>query len=63
MALTPEEKKRVLDMLEQADDYEKKRALASSESFGTWLYNKAYSIYCKVKNALSSLWAWLRDLF
>jgi|WetSurMetagenome_2_1015567.scaffolds.fasta_scaffold12012_1 hypothetical protein len=63
MALTADEKRRVMEMLDQMDRSRAQRVLDSVKSFGNWLYGSLYSIYCKVKDAISSLWGWLRSIF
>lgn len=54
--MTKEEKERVIDMLDQLDRSQIDKIMASVEAFGKWLSSAAYSIYCKVKDALNSLW-------
>ncbi len=56
MGMTPDEKRKVMEMLDELDRSQLDKVLASVQSFGNWLSNSAYSIYCKVKDALSSLW-------
>lgn len=63
MALSAEEKKRVMDMLDRLDRSKLDNILASLEAFGEWLSNIAYSIYCKLKDSLSSLWRSICDFF
>ncbi len=63
MALTASEKEQILNMLDKMDQWSLKRVLASVTSFGNWLYNSLYSIYLKVKNAISSMWSWICSLF
>lgn len=59
MALTEAEIKKVQNIFDQLDYQEQQRVLSSQQSFQTWLYNSAYSIYCKVKDWLKELWDWL----
>lgn len=63
MALTPDEKRKVMHMLDQLDQGNKNRILASAQAFGNWLYNIAYSIWLKVSDVLSSFWEALCDIF
>jgi hypothetical protein len=51
MALTPEEKKRVLDALDQEDRSSLKRILASLKSFLSWLEFVLQLIYLIVKKS------------
>lgn len=63
MALSAEEKKRVMNILDELDRNQLDKILASLDSFGKWLSTAAYSIYYKVKDALNSLWRSICDLF
>ncbi len=63
MALTAEEKEQVLDMLGELEKNEKERVLASTTAFGNWLEIVAYYIYCKILEAINSLWRYLRNIF
>jgi hypothetical protein len=45
MALTPEEKKQIISMLEQEDKFNLKKILASLQSFLNWLMVALYAIY------------------
>lgn len=59
MALTEEDKRRVEELFEQLHEHEQKKILSSQQSFEIWLYNTAYSIYCKAKNFLTDFWQFL----
>ncbi|MDT9340686.1 CLH domain-containing protein [Trichodesmium erythraeum 21-75] len=59
MALTKADERRIEQLLDELDDYQQERVLSSQQSFENWLYDQAYSIYCKVRNWLNDLWAWL----
>ena len=59
MALTEADKRRVEQLFDELDYYQQERVLSSQQSFENWLYDRAYSIYCKVRNWLNDLWAWL----
>jgi hypothetical protein len=63
VALTPEEKLRVLSMLDELDRSETNLILSSLEAFGRWLQTILYLIYCKVKQILDSLWRGFRNVF
>ena len=63
MAMTAAEKQRVIQMLDELDRSKLERILASVEAFGNWLYDQAYSIYCKVRDSLRSLWQSICNLF
>jgi hypothetical protein len=63
MALTEAEKQKVGKMLDELDRSKLDMVLASLDAFGKWLSSAAYSIYCKVKDALSSLWRSICDFF
>ena len=59
MALTKADERRIEQLLDELDDYQQERVLSSQQSFDNWLYDQAYSIYCKVRNWLNDLWVWL----
>ena len=63
MTLTAEEKERVIELLENMYDAQRAIVLATLDAFASWLINAAYYIYQKIKNALQSLWAWIRGQF
>jgi hypothetical protein len=63
MAMTAEEKLRVMNMLDELDRSDLEKVLASLNAFGDWLRNSAYAIYCKVKDALSNLWKSICNFF
>lgn len=63
MALSPAEKKRVMDILDELEEEEVKRTLSSTEAFGNWLKNTLFSIYLKVKDALGNLWKAISEIF
>lgn len=63
MGLSAAEKQRVMNMLDELDRSQLDKILASLDAFGKWLSSAAYSIYCKVKDALSSLWRSICDFF
>jgi uncharacterized protein YpuA (DUF1002 family) len=52
-----------MEMLDELDRSQLEKVLASVEAFGNWLYNSAYSIYCKVRDALKSLWQSICNFF
>jgi hypothetical protein len=60
MALNDFEKTQIIDVLEKIDDASKVLIIASIEAFAGWLSSVLYSVYIKVKNALSGIWDWIR---
>lgn len=60
MALSDSEKEKVINALERIDDASRVLIIASIEAFAEWLSSTLYSIYLKVKDALSRLWDWIR---
>jgi hypothetical protein len=56
MAMTAAEKQKVLNALDELDRSQLDRILASLQSFANWLENQLYSIYCKVRDSIRSLW-------
>jgi len=63
MALTTEERSRLMDFFEQMDEAEKKKRLSSLQAFSNWLKEAAASIYNKVKDGLQGLWQSICDFF
>jgi hypothetical protein len=63
MALSAEEKQLVMGLLDELDVSLKDKILASVEAFANWLSSAIYSIYCKVKDVLGSLWQSIRNFF
>lgn len=59
MALTEADKRKVEKIFEQLDYLQQQKVLSSQQAFDSWLYNAAYSIYCKVQDCLSNIWNWL----
>lgn len=63
MALTAAEKQTVLDMLENMDEAEAKKAVATESAFTLWLKTDLYPIFVKIKDALQSMWQSIRNFF
>ncbi|CCI12677.1 Ribonuclease S-3 (fragment) [Microcystis aeruginosa PCC 9806] len=63
MALTPEEKRRIIEFLDQADRSLVDIILATLEAFRRWLSEQFDEIYEKVKNGLQNLWQSVRNFF
>jgi hypothetical protein len=63
MALTPEEKKEILRMIEELDKSQIDIILASLEAFRKWLFNELNDIYQKVKNGLQDMWRSVCNFF
>jgi len=62
MALTNEEKERVIEKLEQLSDAARDAAIATLESFVKWLDRTLNYIYQKIKDGIRKLWNYIRDL-
>ena len=63
MAMTPEERQRVIDLLDQMDVQKRERTLSTNDSFERWLKNTFNEIYNKIKDFLQSLWDSIRSFF
>ncbi|TRU31662.1 MAG: hypothetical protein EWV80_00285 [Microcystis aeruginosa Ma_QC_B_20070730_S2] len=63
MALTPEEKRRIIKFLDEADRSFVEIILASLEAFRKWLSDEFNKIYLKVKDGLQNLWQSVRNVF
>lgn len=61
MALTQEEKQKLMDMLDKIDN--SSAILASEDSLLNWVKSKAYWAFEKVKNSMSSLFDFFRNMF
>ena len=61
--MTDEEKRTVLDMLDQLDSGERKIIISSLEAFGDWLRSVSTEIYNKVKDQLQKLWNTICGIF
>lgn len=63
MVMTPEERQRVIDLLDQMDVQKRERTLSTNDSFERWLKNTFNEIYNKIKDFLQSLWDSIRSFF
>jgi hypothetical protein len=63
MALTPEDKKKIMKMLDEVDRNILDKILASLNAFCKWLQNELYDIFIKIGNALNDLWDGICDFF
>lgn len=63
MALSASDKQRVLNMLDELEQNELEKIIASLTAFGNWLSSVAYSIYCKIKDVLSNVWKAVCNVF
>ena len=62
MALTNEEKARILERLEQLSDAARDAAIATLDSFVNWLKRSLNYIYEKIKDSIRNIWNYIRDL-
>ncbi|WP_421795401.1 hypothetical protein [Haliscomenobacter sp.] len=63
MAMSDDEKMKVLEMLGRLDKDERDLVLRSIDSFTNWLKNTLSWIYIKIKDAINSLFNFLDDIF
>lgn len=63
MALTPQEKQMVLNILDEVDRSIVVKILATLESFSNWLSRTLYLIYVKIQYSLQSFWQSIRNVF
>ncbi|HPK62485.1 MAG TPA: hypothetical protein PLO40_12935 [Spirochaetota bacterium] len=63
MALSENEKQKVIDKLEVMDDVARGIIVSSLDALAKWLSNVLYDIYVKIKNALKQFWEWLKAIF
>lgn len=63
MAVTEEQKRRAIEILDRLTEKEVDTILASETSFIEWLKNVAEDIYVAIFNAVSDIWNWLQNIF
>lgn len=63
MALTPKQREDLINKLDQLDSVEVDNILSSMHNFVDWLYYNVRAIYNAVKNALQSVWDWIKSIF
>jgi uncharacterized protein YpuA (DUF1002 family) len=63
MAMTAAEKQKVINALDELDRSTLDKILASLNSFTNWLENQLYSIYCKIRDSIRSLWNSICNFF
>ena len=63
MALSQEEKEKVIERLDVVDDVMRRIILSSIESFTKWMKNNLFEIFIKVAPLISKLWKWIVSLF
>lgn len=63
MALSNEEKQRVIEHLDNIDDQVRRIVLATLEAFEEWLKKNLYKIFIKIAEGLVTLWRWLCSYF
>lgn len=60
MKLTEDEKRRVIDELEDVEPARRNTLLANLQNFSSWLMNACYDIFIKVKNFIVDIWDWFK---
>lgn len=63
MALTPKQREDLINKLDLLDTVEVDNILSSMHNFVDWLYYNVRAIYNAVKNALQSVWDWIKSIF
>lgn len=63
MAMTMEEKLKVMSMLDALESDQRDLVLKNIDSFTNWLKNTLSWIYVKIKDAIKNLFDFLDDLF
>jgi hypothetical protein len=63
MALTREQKERLLEMLNELEEDEAEVILTTQQSLLDWLSDVAYDIYQAIQNVLYDAWEWVKDFF
>lgn len=62
MPMSDSDKRLLMRRFDELDYLEQQRTLASESAFQRWLQRVAPAIFNRIRNALSSLWNWLRGL-
>lgn len=60
MKLTDDEKRRVIDELEDIEPAKRNTLLSNLANFTKWLAGALYDIYQKVKSWISDIWEWIK---
>lgn len=60
MKLTEDEKRRVIDELEDVEPARRNTLLSNLQNFSSWLMNVCYDIFIKVKNFIVDIWDWFK---
>ncbi len=61
MKLTDDEKRRVIDELEDIEPAKRNTLLSNLTNFTKWLASALYDIYQKVKSWISDIWEWIKN--
>lgn len=60
MKLTDDEKRRVIDELEDIEPARRNTLLSNLKNFSSWLMSACYDIFIKVKNFIVDVWDWFK---
>ena len=60
MKLTDDEKRGVIDELEDIEPAKRNTLLSNLTNFTKWLASALYDIYQKVKSWISDIWEWIK---
>lgn len=60
MKLTDDEKRRVIDEIEDIEPSKRNTLLSNLSNFTSWLMNACYDIFIKVKNFIADVWDWFK---
>lgn len=60
MKLSDEEKRRVIDELEEIEPARRNTLLSNLQNFTSWLMNACYDIFIRVKNFIVDVWEWFK---
>lgn len=63
MALNKEQRKRVLEMMDELDEQEADSVLSSFENFCKKIKDVLYDIWIIIRDGLRSLWEWIKSRF
>jgi hypothetical protein len=63
MPVSPEDRRKVIDLFDQIDAAEVKRAVVSVDAFETWLRHRLPDIYHRIKERVVRFWDWISSAF
>ena len=63
MAMTPEQRGRLEEMLDKMSKEEVDTVLETIDTFTHWIYYKCRDTYYAIKNAIKAVWQKIKEIF